>query len=281
MFYQTVKGPVFMMEAALYAKMLNDKSFTDLKKMQYKYSTEAVAQMIELLKQTAYKTLPLKDFEGKELVFLESLTQPGGTVFKTLLTAYASSEHYGLKAMEDEIHYTLHIENIHSSKESIHRILSGWAPKNEPEDRIFGMKKGLDFISNPGNEMTEENIFKLYMLTVGDFLQEDEKLIPGEYYRHDSVFIVATQVEHQGLDSKRLPAYMTQFVDFIHKEHKMNELSKAAVIHFYFAYLHPYFDGNGRMARLLHLWYLVQQGYSATLFFPFSAFINNSKSKYY
>ncbi len=270
-----------MMEAALYAKMLNDKSFANLKKMQYKYSAEAVAQMIELLKQTAYKTLPIKDFKGMELVFLESFTQPGGAAFKSLLTAYASSEHYGLKAMEDEIHYTLHIENIQSSKESIHRILSGWAPKDESENRIFGMKKSLDFITNPANEMTEENIFKLYMLTVGDFLQGDEKLIPGEYYRHDRVFIVGAQVEHQGLDSKLLPAYMAQLVDFIHNEHKMNELSKAAVIHFYFAYLHPYFDGNGRMARLLHLWYLVQQGYSATLFFPFSAFINNSKSKYY
>lgn len=269
------------MEAALYAKMLNDKNFADLKKMQHKYSAENVAEMIELLKQTAYKTLPIKDFKGAGLVYLESFTHPGGSASKTLLTANVSTENYGLKAMEEEIHYTLHIENIHSSRESIHRILCGYAPKDETENRIFGMKKGLDFITDPSNDITEENIFKLYMLTVGDFLDSEEQLLPGKYYRHDNVFVVGAEVEHQGLNSSLLPEYMARLVDFIHNERNMNELLKAAVIHFYFAYLHPYFDGNGRMARFLHLWYLVRQGYSATLFFPFSSYINSSKTKYY
>ena len=61
----------------------------------------------------------------------------------------------------------------------------------------------------------------------------------------------------------------------------MNDLVKAAIIHFNLAFLHPYFDGNGRMARLLHLWYLVQNGYSSALFIPFSALINRSKRGYY
>ena len=52
-------------------------------------------------------------------------------------------------------------------------------------------------------------------------------------------------------------------ISFIQDKTPMNDLLKAALIHFYIAYLHPYFDGNGRMARLLHLWYLVQQGYSS------------------
>ena len=61
----------------------------------------------------------------------------------------------------------------------------------------------------------------------------------------------------------------------------MNDLHKAAAIHYYFAYLHPYFDGNGRMARMLHLWYLLQQGYSASLFLPFSSIIQKTKQDYY
>ena len=39
---------------------------------------------------------------------------------------------------------------------------------------------------------------------------------------------------------------------FIHEDSDSNYLLKAALIHFYIAYLHPYFDGNGRMARLWH-----------------------------
>ena len=35
------------------------------------------------------------------------------------------------------------------------------------------------------------------------------------------------------------------------------------------------------MARLLHLWYLVQRGYSSALFVPLSGFIERSRKGYY
>lgn len=74
---------------------------------------------------------------------------------------------------------------------------------------------------------------------------------------------------------------MKSFFSFINEEDKMDEVLKSIVIHYYFAYLHPYFDGNGRMARLMQLWYLVNKGYSQALFIPFSSYINESKSAYY
>lgn len=60
-----------------------------------------------------------------------------------------------------------------------------------------------------------------------------------------------------GINCDNLPNAMKNFVKFINTNDGMNELVKASIIHFYIAYLHPYFDGNGRMARFVHLWYLV------------------------
>ena len=74
---------------------------------------------------------------------------------------------------------------------------------------------------------------------------------------------------------------MSKFITFINAESTMNDLLKAAVIHFYIAYLHPYFDGNGRMARLMHLWYLKRQGYSSALFIAFSSYIERGRKGYY
>ena len=74
---------------------------------------------------------------------------------------------------------------------------------------------------------------------------------------------------------------MGELVRFIHEDSDSNDLLKAALIHFYIAYLHPFFDGNGRMARLMHLWYLVQQGYSSALFVPLSEYVNKSRKGYY
>lgn len=269
------------MEAKLFAKMLSDKNLTDLKKMKYKYPEANMSEFVELLKLGAYKELPLKDFNGAPLVYLENVAQVHLSAVKVLLTPQNSTESFGLKAMEDEILSTLTIENIDSSRDSVRRILKGYAPTNDSENRIYGMKKGLDFIGNPENKITEENIHNLYQLMIGDFLDEEEKLLPGNYYRHDEVFVVGQELEHTGLPWQKLSQYMAELVDFINEASKMNDLLKAALIHFYLAYLHPYFDGNGRMARMLHLWYLVQQGYSSVLFVPLSEYIEKSRRKYY
>ena len=101
------------------------------------------------------------------------------------------------------------------------------------------------------------------------------------FYRHDSVYIVGQEMEHTGLPYEKLPEYMSKFVTFINVESTMNDLLKAVVIHFYIAYLHPYFDGNGRIARLVYLWYLQRQGYSSALFIPFSSYIEQSRKEYY
>ena len=50
------------MEAALFAKMMSDKSVTDLKKLGYKYPQADIAEFIGLLKTGFYTTLPMKDF---------------------------------------------------------------------------------------------------------------------------------------------------------------------------------------------------------------------------
>lgn len=269
------------MDAALYAKILSDKSITDLKKIKYKFPDIDIKEFIALLKSSVYKTMPILDFAGNNLVYMENAAQVRMKAVKLLLTPQSLNEAFGLKAMEDEIASSLTIESIDFSRDSVRKILRGYAPADESENRIFGMKKGLEFISDPDNEITEDNIHTLYDIAIGQYLPENDKLKPGVFYRHDSVYIIGQELEHTGLPYEKLPEYMSKFVTFINAESTMNDLLKAAVIHFYVAYLHPYFDGNGRMARLIHLWYLKRQGYSSTLFIPFSSYIERSRKGYY
>lgn len=269
------------MEAALFAKMMSDKSVTDLKKLGYKYPQADITEFIDLLKNGFYRTIPMKDFNGEPLVYLESVAQVHLSSARVLLTPQNSGQHYGIKAMEDEIVSTLSIEQIDTSRDSVRRILTGYAPASEAENRIYGMKRGLEFIADPIHRITEENLHQLYEMTVGSFLAEEDRLLPGHYYRHDSVYIVGEKVEHTGLPWKKLPEYMADLVAYANTEPSDNDLLKAALLHFYIAYLHPYFDGNGRMARLLHLWYLVQKGYSSALFIPLSRYVERSRRGYY
>lgn len=269
------------MDAVYFLKMIEDKSFTDLKKMQYKYSRESVAEMLELLKKNRYRLFPMRDFSGQPIIYFDELTRISPKYAKLLLAHQSDTQGFGMHAMEEEIFSTFEIENINTSRESIRKILAGYAPRDEGEERIFGMKKGLEFVSDYRNEINEENLYKLYQMAVGNYVENEDRLPEGCKYRNDAVYVVGGRQTHEGLPHELLPEYMKAFMDFINVETDIDDLAKAAILHFYMAYLHPYFDGNGRTARLLQLWYLVQRGYASAMFVSMSALIRSSRSRYY
>lgn len=268
------------MDAELFVQMLADEKMFDLKRMQYKYSAETVANFVKILKTGFYKELPLRDFTGSPVVHLPNAVRQNGFGLRVLLTPGSGA--FGIQAMEDEFQATLNIEQISSSRHSVRRILKGFAPENDEEIRLYGMKQGLDFIADRDNAINESSLRKLYDMAIGGFLMEENKLLPGKLYRHAPVYISDGRKDiHAGLRPDLLPDYMREFVTFIQQDDYLDELTKAALIHGYLAYLHPYFDGNGRIARLLHQWYLVQRGYTSTLFVSFSKLIEASKRQYY
>lgn len=269
------------MDGAKFAKMLSDKHLFELDRMEYKYSVSSVKEFIGLLRQNLAQPLHLADFSSDELFYLPNLAQISTNGMKQLLSVPASNQSFGLQAMTEEIHATFQIESIRSSRNSIRHILNGYAPRNEEESRIYGMKRGLDFIADRQNAITEENLHQLYQISSGDYLPDEDRLLPDHFYRHDHVYVVGGEESREGLPAQQLPDAMKRLVDFTNAKDGINELHKAAILHFAFAYYHPYFDGNGRTARLLHLWYLVQQGYPAALFTPFSRYIAESKAAYY
>ena len=223
--------------------------------------------------------LPLLDFDGNNIVFIENHAAVNQNTVKLLLQS--QDRHYGIKAAENEIIATSAIESIDFSRDSVRKILKGMAPKDEQENRILGIKQGLEFIANTENKITEENLYKLYMMTVGNFLSGDDKLEEDNLYRNDTVYVVSDHIEHSGLDCKKVPEFMKLLIAFVNTEDNINDLIKASIIHFYIAFVHPYFDGNGRMARLVHLWFLIQKGYQSSLFVSFSSQIEKSRKAYY
>lgn len=266
------------MEILLFSKMLKDKHFPNYQKMKYKYG-EDFDFFLQTLETLYYKPLPLPDFDGNQMVWMENHGAIHQNTMKRLLQS--QDRHYGIKAAEEEIIATSAIESIDFSRDSVRNILKGMAPQDNHETRILGMKHGLEFIADPSNQITEANLHRLYMMTVGDFLPDDDQLRDGNFYRHDTVYVVSDRIEHSGLDHKKVPEYMQALIAFANAQDDMNDLIKAAVIHFYIAYIHPYFDGNGRMARLVHLWFLIQKGYQSALFIPFSSEIEKSRKAYY
>lgn len=61
----------------------------------------------------------------------------------------------------------------------------------------------------------------------------------------------------------------------------IHPLVRAMTLHFWMAYVHPFADGNGRIARALFYWQLLRAGYEAARYLSISGPIDRSKRAYY
>jgi Fic family protein len=67
---------------------------------------------------------------------------------------------------------------------------------------------------------------------------------------------------------------------WLQEEKNIPPLLKAGLLHHQFAYIHPFFDGNGRLARILTSYYLIKEGYEVTKFFVLDDFYDVDRRMY-
>ena len=89
------------------------------------------------------------------------------------------------------------------------------------------------------------------------------------------------KVHYQAPAAKLLKREMTAFLKWVNAKDSLDPLLKAGLGHFRFVTLHPFEDGNGRMARAVADMLLARAEGSPQRFYSMSAQIRNERKKYY
>lgn len=93
-------------------------------------------------------------------------------------------------------------------------------------------------------------------------------------YRNAAVFIGGA--DHQPPEASVVPARMSELISWFRKNQKqLHPVELAASIHHQIVYIHPFFDGNGRTARLIMNIFLMREGY------PLTIILKNDRPRYY
>ncbi|ESU28528.1 Fic family protein [Flavobacterium limnosediminis JC2902] len=79
----------------------------------------------------------------------------------------------------------------------------------------------------------------------------------------------------------KVPAEMQQFLDWIETDQGIDPVIKAAIAHLWFVTIHPFDDGNGRIARAIADLQLARADQSPQRFYSMSAQIQAERNKYY
>lgn len=88
------------------------------------------------------------------------------------------------------------------------------------------------------------------------------------------------RVHFQAPDSNKLVIEMTAFLSWYNNP-GMDPVLKAAIAHLWFVTIHPFDDGNGRIARAITDMQLARADESTQRFYSMSAQIKQEKNKYY
>lgn len=185
------------------------------------------------------------------------------------------------EAVLDEAVYSSVIEGAFTTrKEAQAFIREGRAPKNKSEQMVKNNYEALTYVlENIDVPITKETIFQIYSLVTKDTLEEPAA---SDRYRDEPAFVRSQRGEivHTAPRAEQVPQMMDALVAFI-ADSELSPLIKACVAHFYFVYVHPFIDGNGRTARALSYMILLQAGYDFFRYFSISGVIAEERSKYY
>jgi Fic family protein len=89
------------------------------------------------------------------------------------------------------------------------------------------------------------------------------------------------KVHFEAPAANKLNSEMTDFMKWFNTKHDVDPVLKAALAHLWFITLHPFEDGNGRIARAITDMQLARSDESAQRFYSMSAQIRLQRTQYY
>lgn len=110
-------------------------------------------------------------------------------------------------------------------------------------------------------------------IEVGQYRTNEEHIVSGMFGRE--------KIHYVAPSPGRVDEEMADFLDWFNNHDNINSVIRSAIAHFWFVSIHPFEDGNGRLARILSDMLLARADKSEFRFYNISSQINKEKKRYY
>ncbi len=110
-------------------------------------------------------------------------------------------------------------------------------------------------------------------IEVGRYRTNEEHIVSGMFGREKIHYIAPAP--------DRVEAEMEKFIDWFNSEEEISSVIRSAIVHLWFVSIHPFEDGNGRLARILSDMILARGDESEFRLYNISSQINKNKARYY
>ena len=110
-------------------------------------------------------------------------------------------------------------------------------------------------------------------IEIGRYRSNEEHIVSGMFGR-EKIHYIAPSPE-------RVEEEMQRFLAWFDSDESVSSVIRSAIAHFWFVSIHPFEDGNGRLARILSDMLLARGEQSGFRFYNISSQINKDKNHYY
>ena len=211
--------------------------------------------------------------EAMYIVLTEEITEQ----LKTIAKLYAAVTDTA-KISEVILLDAYHSATIEGARTTVENVRKSYEHPDTKDDKmvvntILAMNYAYEHV------IAQDNMRRLWEIIVKDVCENAQ--YAGTEYRDDMVYIGnAARIIHTPAKPECIKDMIDSMYDFLHTS-ELDIWLKAAVMHFYFVYVHPYCDGNGRMVRVLTQSYLYHNGLDKMRYIALARAVNGDLSGYY
>jgi len=220
--------------------------------------------------------------QGKLLGMMQGLgfqLQTEATLQTLTLDVLKSSE------IEGEI---LNPEQVRSSiARRLGMEIGGLVPSDRHVDGVVEMM--LDATQNYKEALSEDRLFGWHAALFPTGRSGMQKIVVGAWRdnkKDDPMQVVSGAMGHENVhyqapDSELLADEMNSFLRWFNADSNIDDVIKSAMAHLWFVTIHPFDDGNGRIARAIADLQLARSDDSKQRFYSMSAQIRKERNAYY
>lgn len=198
----------------------------------------------------------------------------------------AAINQFTTRCLVDEIILTNDIEGVNSTRREIQDVLEKLQTSEKKKMRFEGLvSKYLYFRTGKNVPLqTCQDIRDLYdELVAPEVLEEDANdALDGMLFRKNSVSVAnAAQKEiHRGVMPESEIIQMMERALFLLHDDSINIFIRVSVFHYIFGYIHPFYNGNGRLSRFIS-GYILSKELNPLIGYRLSYTIKENLASYY
>ena len=244
------------------------------------------------------RDLPLKDKNGEPFTFsmpplvsayLHTIDSRGSGRIAMPSEIYNSETktRFLVRSLIEEAITSSQLEGASTTrKKAVEMIRLGKHPTDKSEQMIFNNLRGMEFIrQNQDEPLTPELVLAIHTEMMQDTIK-DKDLGRLQTLDDERVKVISNETQtivHEPPPAGQLPERLQAMCDFANgkgEKEFFHPVIRAIVLHLWLAYDHPFEDGNGRTARALFYWSMLNSGYWIFEFISISSILRNASGQY-